>query len=97
MIISDMSVRRPVFAAVISLLLIAFGLICFDRLPLREYPNIDPPVVSIDTIYRGAAAPVVESRITELIEERISGVEGIDVIGSSSSDGRSQINTRASG
>jgi len=92
MIISDMSVRRPVFAAVISLLLIAFGLICFDRLPLREYPNIDPPVVSIDTIYRGAAAPVVESRITEVIEERISGVEGIEFIQSSSSDGRSQIN-----
>ena len=64
MIISDISVRRPVFAAVISLILIAFGLIAFDRLPLREYPDIDPPVVSVETIYPGAAANVVETRIS---------------------------------
>ena len=56
MIITDVSVRRPVFASVISLLLIAFGLITFDRLPLREYPDIDPPIVSIETNYRGAAS-----------------------------------------
>lgn len=91
MIISDTSVRRPVFAAVISLLLIAFGLISFDRLPLREYPDIDPPIVGIETIYRGAAASVVETRITEVIEERIAGVEGIEFIESSSQDGRSDI------
>lgn len=91
MIISDTSVRRPVFAAVISLLLIAFGLIAFDRLPLREYPDIDPPIVGIETVYRGAAASVVETRITEQIEERIAGVEGIDFIESSSQDGRSDI------
>ncbi len=91
MIISDTSVRRPVFAAVISLLLIAFGLIAFDRLPLREYPDIDPPIVGIETIYRGAAASVVETRITEIIEERIAGVEGIEYIESSSRDGVSDI------
>ena len=91
MIISDTSVRRPVFAAVISLLLIAFGLIAFDRLPLREYPDIDPPIVGIETIYRGAAASVVETRITEQIEDSIAGVEGIDFISSSSEDGRSAI------
>jgi multidrug efflux pump len=91
MIISDTSVRRPVFAAVISLLLIAFGLIAFDRLPLREYPDIDPPVVGIETVYRGAAASVVETRITEVIEEQIAGVEGIEFIESSSQDGRSDI------
>ncbi len=91
MIISDTSVRRPVFAAVISLMLIAFGLIAFDRLPLREYPDIDPPVVGIETIYRGAAAAVVEARVTDIIEERIAGVEGIDFIESSSEDGRSSI------
>jgi len=90
-IISDTSVRRPVFAAVISLLLLAFGLISFDRLPLREYPDIDPPIVGIETIYRGAAASVVETRITEVIEERIAGVEGIEFIESSSQDGRSDI------
>ena len=91
MILTDTSVRRPVFAAVISLLLIAFGLIAFDRLPLREYPDIDPPVVSIETVYRGAAASVVETRITQVIEERIAGVEGIEFIESSSSDGSSEI------
>jgi len=91
MIISDISVRRPVFASVISLLLIAFGLIAFDRIPLREYPDIDPPVVSVETTYPGAAAAVVETRITEVIEERIAGVEGIEFIESSSSDGESRI------
>jgi multidrug efflux pump len=91
MIITDISVRRPVFASVISLLLIAFGLIAFDRLPLREYPDIDPPIVSIDTTYGGAASPVVETRITQIIEDRIAGVEGIEFIESSSEDGRSNI------
>ncbi len=91
MIITDLSVRRPVFASVISLLLIAFGLITFDRLPLREYPDIDPPVVSIETLYRGAASAVVETRITQVIEERIAGIEGIEFIESSSEDGRSTI------
>jgi multidrug efflux pump len=79
MILSDVSVKRPVFAAVISLLLIVFGLVSFGRLPLREYPDIDPPVVTIETLYPGASANVVETRITELIEERIAGVEGIDL------------------
>ncbi len=96
MIISDTSVRRPVFAAVLSLMLIAFGLIAFDRLPLREYPDIDPPVVGIETVYRGAAASVVQTRITEQIEDRIAGVEGIDFIESSSQDGRSDITVQFS-
>ena len=91
MILSDLSVKRPVFASVLSLLLIAFGLVAFDRLPLREYPDIDAPVVSVETIYRGAAANVVENRITQLIEDRIAGVEGIRFIESESEDGRSNI------
>ena len=91
MILSDLSVTRPVLAAVLSLLLIAFGLVSFERLPLREYPDIDPPVVSIETIYPGAAANVVETRITEIIEDRIAGVEGIRFIQSTSEDGRSAI------
>ncbi|WP_299494661.1 efflux RND transporter permease subunit [uncultured Shewanella sp.] len=91
MILTDLSVKRPVFASVISILLIVFGLVAFDKLPLREYPDIDPPIVSIQTNYRGASASVVESRITQLIEDRISGVEGIRNINSSSSDGRSDI------
>ncbi len=91
MIISDIAVTRPVFAAVISLLLLAFGLLAFDRLPLREYPDIDPPIVSISTNYQGAAASIVETTITERIEDRISGLEGIKYIQSSSEDGRSRI------
>jgi multidrug efflux pump len=90
-ILSDLSVTRPVLATVLSLLLVAFGLVAFDRLPLREYPDIDPPVVSVETVYPGAAANVVETRITQLIEDRISGVEGIETIESVSEDGRSAI------
>lgn len=89
--LSDLSITRPVFASVVSLLLITFGVISFLRLPLREYPDIDPPVVSITTDYRGASASVVETRITEVIEERIAGVEGIQFIESISEDGRSRI------
>lgn len=91
MLISDISVKRPVFATVISLLLVAFGLISFDRLPLREYPDIDPPIVSIQTTYPGAAAAVVETKITQLIEDRVSGIEGIRTISSESRDGQSSI------
>lgn len=89
--LSDLSIKRPVFASVISLLLIAFGLVAFDRLTLREYPNIDPPVVSIRTNYPGAAASIVETRITKVIEDRISGVEGIRFIESSAENGVSNI------
>ncbi len=91
MILSDVSITRPVFASVMSLLLIAFGLLSFDRLPLREYPDIDPPIVTVDTTYPGAAANVVENRITELVEDRISGIEGIRYIASTSEDGRSRV------
>ncbi len=91
MIITDLAVKRPVFASVISLLILAFGLVAFDKLPLREYPDIDAPVVTIDTVYRGAAAAVVERRITKIIEDRISGIEGIKNIISSSKDGSSRV------
>lgn len=91
MFLSDVTVTRPVLASVLSLLLITFGILSFLRLPLREYPDIDPPVVSIDTVYRGASASVVETRITQIIEERIAGVEGIDFIESISENGRSRI------
>src|SRR5690554_7921539 len=91
MLLSDISVKRPVFASVISILLIAFGLVAFERLTLLEYPDIDPPVVSIRTDYPGAAASIVETRITKVIDDRISGVEGIRYVGSSSGDGRSNI------
>ncbi|MEM7691001.1 MAG: efflux RND transporter permease subunit, partial [Pseudomonadota bacterium] len=91
MVISDLSVRRPVMALVGSALIVAFGLLAFDRLPLREYPDIDPPIVTIETEYPGASAAVVENKITELIENRLSGIEGIKTMSSSSYDGLSTI------
>lgn len=91
MILSDISVKRPVFATVISLLLIAFGMISFERLSLREYPDIDPPIVTVNVDYPGAPANIVETRVTEMIEERIAGIEGIEYIESTSDDGRSRV------
>ncbi|MGM0985525.1 MAG: efflux RND transporter permease subunit [Pseudomonadota bacterium] len=89
--LSDVSVQRPVLAVVLAALIVAFGLLALERLPLQEYPSIDPPVVGIDTRYPGASASVVETRITQVLEDRISGVSGIQVISSSSEDGRSSI------
>ena len=91
MILSDLSVKRPVFATVINLLIITFGIVAFLMLPLREYPDIDPPVVNISTSYPGASAAIVETKITKLLEDRISGVEGVKTINSNSRVGRSSI------
>ena len=91
MLLSDLSVKRPVFASVVNILLIVFGVVAFSMLPLREYPDIDPPVVSIDTTYTGASADIVETQITQVIEDRISGIEGIKNISSNSRNGRSRI------
>ncbi|MDZ7852352.1 MAG: efflux RND transporter permease subunit [Halomonas sp.] len=94
--LSDVSVQRPVLATVLAALIVAFGLLALQRLPLQEYPSIDPPVVSIDTRYPGASASVVETRITQVLEDRVAGVAGIEVISSSSQDGRSSINVQFS-
>jgi multidrug efflux pump len=91
MTLSELAIRRPVLAVVANLLLIAFGLVAFTQLPLRELPDVDPPIVSITTTYRGASADVVESQITQIIEEQLSGIEGLDLIEATSSDGRSNI------
>ncbi|MBT5719365.1 MAG: efflux RND transporter permease subunit, partial [Gammaproteobacteria bacterium] len=91
MILSDISVKRPVFATVLSLMLVAFGIMSFTQLPLREYPDTSPPVVSISTSYPGASAEIIETQITELIEDQINGIDGVDAINSSSVDGSSRI------
>lgn len=91
MILSDLSVKRPVFATVLNLLIITFGIVAFLLLPLREYPDIDPPVVSINTSYPGASAAIVETKITQVLEDRISGIEGVKTITSNSRVGRSSI------
>jgi len=89
--LSDTSVRRPVLALVMNLILLAFGIVAYLRLPLREFPDVEPPIVTVETYYRGAAASVVERRITQRLEDRISQVESIENISSVSTDGKSEI------
>ncbi len=89
--ISDLSVKRPVFAAVMAMLLAVVGIIGFFSLSVREYPDVDPPVVSIQTRYIGAAANVIETRITEVLEDQLAGIAGLQTITSRSQDGESQI------
>jgi multidrug efflux pump len=91
MIISDQSVRRPVFATVLSALLVILGLAALGRLPVRQYPDIDSPVVSIETSYRGASAEVIETKVTQVIEDAIAGIQGIEKLNSTSRDERSDI------
>ena len=90
--LSEVSVKRPVFAAVISLMLDILGLLAASRLAVRELPDVEAPIVSIETDYLGASADVVETKITQVIEERVAGLEGITKITSQSVDGRSSIN-----
>lgn len=91
MMISDLSVRRPVFAAVAAIVLCVVGLAAFFFLPVRELPDVDPPTVSVSTSYAGASAEVIESRITEPIEQQLAGIQGVDRINSTSRDGRSNV------
>lgn len=82
--LSSVSIRRPVLAMVMSLTILLFGVIAFTRLPVREYPDIDPPVVSITTLYRGASPSVVETEITNILEEQFATLEGVKSMTSSS-------------
>jgi multidrug efflux pump len=91
MTISSISINRPVLATVISILIVLFGGIGFTFLGVREYPSVDPPIITVTTNYVGANADVVESQITEVLEESINGIAGIRTLTSVSSDGRSTI------
>jgi multidrug efflux pump len=82
--LSHLSIRRPVFATVMSLAILLFGIISFMRLPVREYPDIDPPIISVVTIYRGASPSVVETEITNPLEEQFATLEGVKTMTSSS-------------
>ncbi len=90
----ELCIRRPVFATVLSLVVLLVGLISFDRLSVREYPRIDEPTISVDTTYRGASAEVVESQVTKILEDSLSGIEGVELMTSRSRSERSQINVR---
>jgi len=89
--ISSISINRPVLAIVLSIFIVLFGLIGFAFLGVREYPSVDPPVITVSTSYTGANADVIESQITEPLEESINGIAGIRSLRSTSSDGRSSI------
>ncbi|WP_172675174.1 efflux RND transporter permease subunit, partial [Stenotrophomonas pictorum] len=89
--LSDLSIKRPVLAVVMSLLLVVLGLMSFSRLTLRELPAIDPPIVSVSVDYTGASAAVIESRVTQVLEDALAGIEGIDTINARSTNGRASV------
>ncbi len=89
--ISETSIKRPVLAVVMSILIILFGVIGYTYLGIREFPSVDPPVVTVQTNYTGANADIIESQITEPLEESINGIAGIRTLTSTSRDGRSTI------
>jgi len=89
--LSDVSVKRPVVAIVLSLLLCVFGIVSFTKLSVREMPDVENPVVSISTSYEGASASIMESRVTTVLEDQLSGISGIDSITSTTRNGISRI------
>lgn len=91
MTLSDVAVRRPVLAFVVSALIIVFGVLGLRSLPLRELPDVDQPIVSVEAAYPGANAEVVENRVTQVIEDALSGIDGVDTITSQSEDGESDV------
>ena len=94
MVLSDISIRRPVLATVMSLALMLIGIVSYQRLSVREYPKIDEPVVTVETTYKGASAEIIESQVTQILEDSLSGIEGIDVMSSISRAEKSQITLR---
>ncbi len=94
MTLPETCIRRPVFATVLSMVVLLVGLISYSRLSVREYPRIDEPVVTVQTKYTGASAEVVESQITKILEDSLAGIEGVDVMTSLSRSEDSQITVR---
>ncbi len=92
--LAETSIRRPVFATVLSLLIVLIGAVSFNRLSVREYPKIDEPVVSVNTVYTGASSEVVEGQVSKILEDSLAGIEGVDVITSISRQERSLITVR---
>ena len=92
--IAEISIRRPVFATVLSLLIVLVGAVSFNRLTVREYPKIDEPVVTVSVRYAGASAEVIESQVTKPLEDSIAGIDGVDVITSISRADQAQISVR---
>ncbi|MDH4653896.1 MULTISPECIES: efflux RND transporter permease subunit [unclassified Pseudomonas] len=91
MTLSDVCIRRPVFATVLSLILVLLGLLAYQRLAVREYPNIDVPIVTVNVIYPGASPEIMESQVAQPIEDVLSGIEGLDFVASISRSENTQI------
>ena len=89
--ISSLSIRRPIMAMVMSIVIVLFGVIGYEFLGVREYPSLDPPVITVRTSYAGANSDIIESQITEPLEKSINGIDGIRTISSASSLGMSNI------
>ena len=89
--LSDISIKRPVLATMMNLLLVLFGIVGLTRLPVRELPDIDPPIVNVQTVYPGASAQVIETEVTEPLEDALSSVEGIKKLTSTSREQLSSI------
>ena len=91
MSLSSTSINRPVLAIVMSLVIIIFGVIGFRYLSIREYPSVDPPIITVSASYTGASADVMQGQVTEPLEEALNGIAGIKNLTSNSRDGRTQI------
>ena len=91
---TELLIRRPVLATVLNLVVVLIGVVAFDRLPVREYPRIDEPVVTVETTYRGASAEIIESRVTKVLEDSLAGIEGVDTLTSISRGENSQITVK---
>ena len=92
--LSEISIRRPVFATVMSLMLVLLGLVSFNKLSVREYPRIDEPVVNVSTRLIGASSEVIESQVTKPLEDSIAGIDGVEILTSISRAEQSQITAR---
>ena len=91
MFLTDLSIKRPVVASVMSLVLVIFGLVTFNKIPTDELPNVQPPVVTIQTDYSGASAEIIDTQITQKIEDIVGGTAGLESIDSFSEDESSRI------
>lgn len=96
MFLPEICIKRPVFATVLSLMLVLLGIIAYGRLTVREYPKVDEPTVTVETIYPGASAEIMETQVTKIIEDSLAGIEGIEVLSSISRAENSQITVRFS-
>ncbi|MGE3830106.1 MAG: efflux RND transporter permease subunit, partial [Parvibaculaceae bacterium] len=94
MSLSELCIRRPVFSTVLSLILLLIGIVAYTRLTVREYPQVDEPVVSVSTTYPGASATLIETQITQVLEGSLAGIEGIDILESRSRSESSRITIR---